>query len=440
MAGQDTQQAGTQADRESRASQPLNRRRALRVLSALAAATASAAVLSASQPEAGNADGLEGPTFFNASIATDVAVFGNNSAGGNAIVATNNSTSYAAIAGENSGSSVGVYGSSNGGQAVYGTSSGPISTGVYGTADLYGVWGVGGTYGVYGHGSTAGILGASSNDEGAIGVWGQTVTSGAGGNAGVLGSNGASGPGVSGISGRGIGVSGTTNSGAGGSPAVQGVNSGAGPGVVGFSGTGTGVGGGTGTGIGFAGIASSTGIGVAGQSTSGYAGFFYGGAGVLVNGPFTVMGGPKNAAVRGNDGHLHRLYCLESPESWFEDFGSSQLTNGGTTVHLEPGFAGVVKTDAYHVFLTPRGDSKGLYVSNVTPTGFAVHEQQGGTSSITFDYRVVAKRKDIEGKRLEHVDEPPAIDLPKLAEPPAMPSAPPTSPKPPAPTPPGHGR
>jgi hypothetical protein len=227
---------------------------------------------------------------------------------------------------------------------------------------------------------------------------------------------------------------------------VLGVNSGPGPGVVGFSGGGTGLSGGTGNGTGLAGIASGTGSGVQGQSASGsglvgvatgasnHSGYFTGGGGVLVNGNFTVMSGfVKSAAVRGRDGTLVRLYCVESPESWFEDFGSGQLSGGSVTVQLEPGFASVVKTDDYHVFLTPRGESKGwLYVSNQTPSSFTIHETGGGTSNIAFAYRVVAKRKDIEGARLEHVDEPPTVQLLTLPE------LPPTPPTPSAPTSPGH--
>jgi hypothetical protein len=148
---------------------------------------------------------------------------------------------------------------------------------------------------------------------------------------------------------------------------------------------------------------------------------------MAVNGNFTAMGGIKSAAVRGKDGTLVRLYCIESPESWFEDFGSGQLSNGSTTVELEPGFASVVRAEAYHVFLTPQGEPKGpLYVSNKTPNGFMVHEAGNGTSNVSFDYRVVAKRKDVTGARLEHVDEPPAVTPLTLPEPPAKPPALPT--------------
>jgi hypothetical protein len=125
---------------------------------------------------------------------------------------------------------------------------------------------------------------------------------------------------------------------------------------------------------------------------------------------------------------------MESPESWFEDFGSSQLTGGQATVSLESGFADIVHTDTYHVFLTPKGDCKGLYVSIQSGGSFSVHELQGGTSNIAFDYRVVAKRADIEGDRLEHIDPPHPIDGPKepvldyAPKPPELPAKP-TPPK-----------
>jgi hypothetical protein len=123
---------------------------------------------------------------------------------------------------------------------------------------------------------------------------------------------------------------------------------------------------------------------------------------------------------------------MESPESWFANFGSRQFISGATTVQLKPGFAGVVKTNQYHISLTPDGDSKGFYVTNKMPSSRVVHEQQGGTSNLAFDYRVVAKRKDIPGERLQRIDELPTVELIKLPELPAM--SPLTPPVPP----PGH--
>jgi hypothetical protein len=124
-----------------------------------------------------------------------------------------------------------------------------------------------------------------------------------------------------------------------------------------------------------------------------------------------VTGGAKSAAVRSN-GSLKRVYSMESPESWFEDFGSGQLSGGQATVSLEPGFAGIVHTDAYRVFLTPDSDCKGLFVTGRSSGSFTVRELQGGTSNVGFDYRVVAKRADIAGVRLEEVTEPPSYYQP----------------------------
>src|SRR6266540_5990513 len=114
---------------------------------------------------------------------------------------------------------------------------------------------------------------------------------------------------------------------------------------------------------------------------------------------------------------------MESPESVFEDFGAAKLVNGRAQVTFDPDYVAVVHNDRYFVYVTPRGDSKGLYVSSQTPSGFEVREQQGGASNLDFNYRVVARRKDIPGPRLEKVKLPEPIkelvkpDLPKPAEP-----------------------
>jgi hypothetical protein len=75
------------------------------------------------------------------------------------------------------------------------------------------------------------------------------------------------------------------------------------------------------------------------------------------------------------------MYCQESPEPWFEDFGRGTLDQGRAEIALDPDFVGVVKGDDYDVFLTPYGDSKGLYVSSKGSGKFAVAEQQGGPAS-----------------------------------------------------------
>jgi hypothetical protein len=96
---------------------------------------------------------------------------------------------------------------------------------------------------------------------------------------------------------------------------------------------------------------------------------------------------------------------MESPELWFEDFGSGQLRDGMGEVALDSTFALAANMEpGYHVFLTPKGDCEGLYVANETATGFEVRELRGGKSSVAFDYRIVAKRRGYEGVRMDELD------------------------------------
>ncbi len=95
------------------------------------------------------------------------------------------------------------------------------------------------------------------------------------------------------------------------------------------------------------------------------------------------------------------LYAVEAPENWFEDIGSGHLAGGSAVVQLETTFAQTVNTgDEYHVFLTPNGDCKGLYVTNKRQASFEVRELGGGKASIAFDYRIIARRQGYESVRL----------------------------------------
>src|SRR4051795_125526 len=88
----------------------------------------------------------------------------------------------------------------------------------------------------------------------------------------------------------------------------------------------------------------------AGGASPGLAGAFYGD--VTITGALRVYGSPKNAAVKHPDNSYRLLYCVESPESWFEDFGRGKLANGTAEVKLDPDFAALVHADDYLVFLT----------------------------------------------------------------------------------------
>jgi hypothetical protein len=381
---------------------------------------------------------------------------------------------------------MGVFGSSSGSRGVFGQSE--RSIGVHGASQQsIGVLGWSAQAGPQFGGSpgtSAGVVGTSQTNPGVVGTstrsFGVAGQSGAAGpssqNAGVFGTS-AAGVGVAGASTSSLGILGTSTSSFGmlaisGSagpifglpfplPAAVLATSSKNPGVIGTSNASHGVAGlstalptpgttpaqvpagvhGTSTngafgvlgvttstptspGAGVTGLCNGNGFGVFGSNTNpaGYAGYFQGN--LYVTGQ--IFAGVKDAIVPFPDGSKRLLHCMESPEHWFEDFGSARLKRGGATVKLDAGFAKVVMLDGYRVFLTPEGDCNGLYVRGKRGASFEVRELQGGTSSIPFSYRIVAKRKDI--KRHTRFAK---IDTPAIAMPVGMPRAgrkPPRSP------------
>jgi len=145
--------------------------------------------------------------------------------------------------------------------------------------------------------------------------------------------------------------------------------------------------------------------------TGDLAGDFYGD--VYIHGKVTAEG-HKSAVVPHPDGSQRQLYCLESPDMWFEDFGKADLIEGEANVTLDADFVSIVDSTDYYIFLTEYGDSEGLYISGQTPTGFQVRERRDGQSTLPFRYRVVARRADLSASRLEKVIAPTPPDLPPL--------------------------
>lgn len=84
-----------------------------------------------------------------------------------------------------------------------------------------------------------------------------------------------------------------------------------------------------------------------------------------------------------------------------EDYGQAQLVNGSASVAVDPAFSNVIdRASSYLVFVTPEGDTRGLYVTNKSRQSFTVRENQGGTSSVSFSYRIVAKPYGSKERRL----------------------------------------
>ena len=94
-------------------------------------------------------------------------------------------------------------------------------------------------------------------------------------------------------------------------------------------------------------------------------------------------------------------YTPRQSSPTIEDFDEAQLTNGTAFVHINADFRATIDPAShYFVFVTPHGDSRGLYVTDETATGFWVRENGGGRTTMAFDYRIVAKPLDSNEPRL----------------------------------------
>jgi hypothetical protein len=121
-------------------------------------------------------------------------------------------------------------------------------------------------------------------------------------------------------------------------------------------------------------------------------------AGILTTGGSCSIG---CARTPGGPGARVATYAPRESEPTMEDVGEAQLVSGQTYVRLDPAFANVIDQRAsYLVFITPEGDSRGLFVTQKTISGFSVHENQGGHSTLAFSYRIVAKPYGITAPRL----------------------------------------
>jgi hypothetical protein len=124
---------------------------------------------------------------------------------------------------------------------------------------------------------------------------------------------------------------------------------------------------------------------------------------MILAGSLTTAGTPL-IAHRVSNGSIVGTYAAQTTQQVTEDFGEAQLVGGQAYVRLDARFASVTQRGTqYLVFLTPQGDTKGLYVTQKTATGFAVRETNGGRSSIAFDYRIVAEAAGSANLRLPEV-------------------------------------
>jgi hypothetical protein len=95
-------------------------------------------------------------------------------------------------------------------------------------------------------------------------------------------------------------------------------------------------------------------------------------------------------------------FACQDTTATMEDVGTARLVNGMAFVPLHRTFAAAIElqADPYRVFLTPNGDTRGLFVAQKTTNGFMVRESEHGRDSVTFDYRVVGTALGHAGQRM----------------------------------------
>jgi len=288
------------------------------------------------------------------------------------------------------GNNVGVFGvTSNGSWGVEGDSNNGANGGVYGDATTgYGVEGytASGAAGVYGTTPSGyGVYGASNASTGVLGLNTFAMSSVPYENIGVEGSS-TNGSGVLGVSTNGDGV--YAYSGAGTGAFIENVTN--------LDPTLT---------IEYASTDSTDGqaINVFNNSTGDY--MVLDALGNLtLSGSVTANKGDAMFTRTRNPNSDEELYGSQEAEAITEDVGSAQLVNGAAAVRLGADFKQTIEdSSAYMVFLTPYGDTNGLYVASRTPAGFVVRESRGGRSTVAFDYRIVARPYGARMARLPHV-------------------------------------
>ncbi len=337
---------------------------------------------------------------------------------------------YGSGASPNSSSpSIGVAGISTGTWGIYGTTQSALYAAILGfnPTSTTGI-------GVEGYASGNGVLGISGNSNGVVG---QTLvnTNGFAGQSGVMGQDlstdgGDANAGVSGGSNHGTGVGGYSGTGSG----LYG-NSTTGDGVQGVSISGDGMFGESTSSSGMMAMSYATPAPAPTSSSSPAP------AAPPVLGIDSAMGAPAIEAVDSNGDPIFSLdgsgnmilsgnltvdgtvtgtnvttcgaspcvtplvraqktaanvavgtYAPEQTVRTLEDVGEAQLVNGSAYVRMDAAFASAVdQKSSYLVFITPQGDTRGLYVTGKTRAGFTVRETENGHSSLAFDYRIAAK-------------------------------------------------
>lgn len=102
----------------------------------------------------------------------------------------------------------------------------------------------------------------------------------------------------------------------------------------------------------------------------------------FITGEILTAGSCSNGCIK---------YAPKVARPTVEDTGDAVLAAGRAYVPLPASLVDTVRQDGnYRVFVTPEGESNGLYVTQKSSRGFAVVENHGGRSGVAFSWRIVA--------------------------------------------------
>ena len=125
---------------------------------------------------------------------------------------------------------------------------------------------------------------------------------------------------------------------------------------------------------------------------------------------YKVHGDGLSATTVATSAGKRTLVCPESPEAWFEDYGSGQIESGACHVELDPIFLDCITVNDQHplrVFVQLTSPLEQQYYVKKGATGFDVVVTGAGAdaAAATFDYKVVGKWKGYENLRFERAPE-----------------------------------
>jgi hypothetical protein len=91
------------------------------------------------------------------------------------------------------------------------------------------------------------------------------------------------------------------------------------------------------------------------------------------------------------------LYTSVATNASIQTSGYATISNGKASITFDPGFASAVsETAPIIVTATPMGNTNGIYLTEITKSGFKLAENNNGKSNVSISYIAIGKRKGYE--------------------------------------------